>query len=127
MIPLEDWLRAIDVRPSSPWHRPSTDADDEGSKSHGIGGDDAQTEHVYVKLRGKRPADEEPSAKTRKTVRPSWREEGPVSIGGSTQPQRRQMVLSDMFDDDEPEVAPPPSIEAPPLAVPTGAETRERR
>ena len=32
-IPLEEWPRAMDARPSSPQHQPSTDADEEGSKS----------------------------------------------------------------------------------------------
>jgi hypothetical protein len=37
------------------------------------------------------------------------------------------MVLSDMYEDDEPAVPRPPNIEMRPLAVPLGAETRERR
>lgn len=84
VIPSEDWLSAVDARSSSPQCRPSTDVDDEGSDSHGAEGDDTQTEYVRKKLRGKRPADKEPSMKKRKTARPSRREEGPVSIGGST-------------------------------------------
>jgi hypothetical protein len=54
-------------------------------------------------------------------------EEGPVSIGGSTQPWRQQMVLSEMSSDDEPAAPPPSRTKTPPSAIPVGAETRERR
>jgi hypothetical protein len=85
-IPSEDWLRAIDAWPSSPQRHLSTDTNDKGSESHGTEGDDAQTEYVHNKLRGKWPIDQEPSAKRRKMTRPFQGEEGLVSIGGSNQP-----------------------------------------
>ena len=83
-IPSDDWPRAIDVWPSSPQHHLSTNIDDEGSVIHEAEGDDARMEYVREKLHGKRPVDEELSAKKRKMARPSQGEEGPVSIGGST-------------------------------------------
>ena len=60
-------------------------------------------------------------------ARPSRGEDNLVSIGASTHPQRRQMVLSDMPKDDEPAVSPPPSTSMPPSAISVGAEMRERR
>ena len=69
-IPSEEWPRDMDARPSSPQHRPSTDADEEGSESQEARGNDTQTEYVRGKLRGKRPTDDKPSAKQRKTARP---------------------------------------------------------
>ena len=84
-MPLEDWLRAVDARWSSPHHRPSMDADGESSDSHGAGGDDMQMDYVHEKRHEKQRADEEPSTKRRKTARPSRGEEGTVSIGASVQ------------------------------------------
>ena len=85
-IPSEEWPRAVDARPSSPQHQPSTNADEEGSESQEARGSDTRTEYVRKKLRGKRPADEEPSMKKRKIARPSRGEEGLVNIGEPNQP-----------------------------------------
>ena len=82
-IPSEEWPRAMDARPSSPQHQPSTDADEEGSESQEAGGNDTQTEYVREKLHRKRPTNEEPSTKQRKIARPSRGEEGPVNIEAS--------------------------------------------
>ena len=70
-ILLEECPRAVDARPSNPEHQPSTDVDEEGSESQGVGGNDTWTEYVSEKLRGKRLIDEGLSAKRRKTSWPS--------------------------------------------------------
>jgi hypothetical protein len=71
VVPMEEWPRAIDTRPSSPQHQTCSDADKEGSKHNGARDEDERTVYVCEKLWGKRPAKEEPSPKRRKIARSS--------------------------------------------------------
>ena len=70
-IPLEEWPRVVDARPSSPQHLTSLDADEEGLKHCGAADEDEQSTYVREKLRGKQPNEQEPSSKRRKTARSS--------------------------------------------------------
>ena len=71
VVPSEEWPRVVDARPCSPQHLTSLDADEEGFKHCGAADEDEQSTYVREKLRGKRPVEQEPSSKRRKTARSS--------------------------------------------------------
>ena len=82
-MPLMDWLRGVDAWPGSPQHRASSEASGDSSADLDDKGEDKQMSYVHEKVRGKRPASEEPSLKSRKIAGSSHHEERPMSIGAT--------------------------------------------
>jgi len=93
-VPSADWPRGVDAWPSRPQRRSNLEASGDSSADLDDRDEDELTPYVHEKLRGKRPAGEEPSLKRRKTTISSRREERPITIGASAQPQRWQVVMS---------------------------------
>ena len=93
----------------------------------GLGGgdEDGRTSYVREKLRGKRPVEDEPYSKRRKTSSSCHHEEGGVNIGGPTPHRRRRMVVSDSPNDNGAPMLPSLTPETLPVVTHAGAETKD--
>ena len=69
------------------------------------------------KVRGKRPAADEPAQKKRKTATAAPRKPGNISLGGDQTTRTRRTAVIEWSDDDEVPVFPPPSTREPPRST----------
>jgi len=78
---------------------------------------------VLEKICGKRPAEDEPTQKQRKTAAAAPRKPGGISLGDHQTNQTRRTTVFDWSDDDEVLMAPPPSTKEPPRSMSVGDQS----
>ena len=114
-VPKADWPAAVDARPSPPPEDSSVGVSSES--------EDADIDRVESpppaseKVRGKRPAVDEPAQKKRKTAPAATIKPGDISLGGDQATRTRRAMVIEWSDDDEDPVAPPPRVQAPPCST----------
>ena len=120
-VPRNDWSPSVDAR------RPiQIEESSVGVSSESRGMDTGRTESppsVPAKNKGKRPAEDEPAQKKRKTAATAPCKPGGISLDDDQTNRTRRTAVFDWSDDDEILTNPPSSTKGPPLYPRTEQQT----